>query len=171
MSRGLDLKYGLTDAFTLDMVLIPDFGQTKFDNKVLNLGPFEQVFNENRLFFTEGTDLFNKGGLFYSRRIGQRPSSYPTTTATEEVIEYPSTVDLVNAVKISGRTKEGLGVGFLNTVTKKTDVLIRDKKTGAERIETIEPLANYQCIGFRSTFQRKFFSFFYKYKCHKKRLL
>ena len=140
---GLDLKYGLTDAFTLDMVLIPDFGQTKFDNKILNLGPFEQVFDENRPFFTEGTDLFNKGGLFYSRRIGQSPSTYPTTNENEEVIEYPNTTDLVNAVKISGRTKEGLGVGFLNTVTKKTNVVIRDVVTGNERVETVEPLANY----------------------------
>lgn len=146
LKGGLDLKYGLTDAFTLDMVLIPDFGQTKFDNKILNLGPFEQVFNENRPFFTEGTDLFSKGGLFYSRRIGQAPSTYPATTPDEEVIEYPNTVDLVNAVKISGRTKDGLGVGFLNTVTKKTDVLIRDVVTGNERIETVEPLANYNVL-------------------------
>lgn len=146
LKGGLDLKYGLTDAFTLDMVLIPDFGQTKFDNKILNLGPFEQVFNENRPFFTEGTDLFNKGGLFYSRRIGQRASTYPVTTANEEVIEYPNSIDLVNAVKISGRTKEGLGIGFLNTVTKKTDVIIRDVITGNERMETVEPLANYNVL-------------------------
>jgi len=143
---GLDLKYGLTDAFTLDMILIPDFGQTKFDNKILNLGPFEQILNENRPFFTEGTDLFNKGGLFYSRRIGQSPSVYPETAATEEVIEYPNTIDLVNAVKISGRTKEGLGIGFLNTVTKKTDVIIRDVNTGNERVEMVEPLANYNVL-------------------------
>lgn len=143
---GLDLKYGLTDAFTLDMVLIPDFGQTKFDDKVLNLGPFEQVFNENRPFFTEGTDLFNKGGLFYSRRIGAGASSEPEILENEEVLEAPKSIDLVNAVKISGRTKEGLGIGFLNTVTKKTDVVIRDVNTGAERTETIEPLANYNVL-------------------------
>jgi len=143
---GLDLKYGLTDAFTLDMVLIPDFGQTKFDDKILNLGPFEQVFNENRPFFTEGTDLFNKGGLFYSRRIGARASTQPEITENEEVLETPNSIDLVNAVKISGRTKEGLGIGFLNTVTKKTDVVIRDVNTGVERAETIEPLANYNVL-------------------------
>ena len=38
---GLDVKYGINDAFTLDAILVPDFGQTKFDNVVLNLGPFE----------------------------------------------------------------------------------------------------------------------------------
>jgi hypothetical protein len=146
LKGGLDLKYGLTDAFTLDMVLIPDFGQTRFDNKILNLGPFEQIFDENRPFFTEGTDLFNKGGLFYSRRIGQRASKYPITSETEEVIDFPNTIDLVNAVKVSGRTKDGLGIGFLNTVTKKTDVVIRDINTGNTRTETVEPLANYNVL-------------------------
>lgn len=143
---GLDLKYGLTDAFTLDMVLIPDFGQTKFDNKILNLGPFEQIFDENRPFFTEGTDLFNKGDLFYSRRIGQRASRFPQLSETEEVVDFPNAIDLVNAVKISGRTNKGLGVGFLNTITKKTDVLIRDTNSGNTRTETVEPLANYNVL-------------------------
>ncbi|MBC7747154.1 MAG: carbohydrate binding family 9 domain-containing protein, partial [Methylotenera sp.] len=55
LKGGLDLKYGINDAFTLDMILIPDFGQTKYDDQILNLGPFEQQFNENRPFFTEGT--------------------------------------------------------------------------------------------------------------------
>lgn len=48
---GLDIKYGINDAFTLDAILVPDFGQTKYDDVILNLGPFEQQFNENRPFF------------------------------------------------------------------------------------------------------------------------
>ncbi|MDP5010268.1 MAG: DUF5916 domain-containing protein, partial [Crocinitomicaceae bacterium] len=67
---GMDIKLGLNEAFTLDMTLVPDFGQVVFDNQVLNVSPFEIQFNENRQFFTEGTELFNKSGLFYSRRIG-----------------------------------------------------------------------------------------------------
>ncbi len=74
---GLDIKYGINDAFTLDAILVPDFGQTKYDDVILNLGPFEQQFNENRPFFTEGTDLFSKGDSLYSRRIGQTPDFYP----------------------------------------------------------------------------------------------
>src|SRR5690606_17184465 len=66
---GMDLKYGINDAFTLDMILIPDFGQTKFDPTVLNLTAFEVQYEEQRPFFTEGTELFNKGNLFYSRRV------------------------------------------------------------------------------------------------------
>jgi hypothetical protein len=49
--KGLDIKYGINDAFTLDAILVPDFGQTKFDNAILNLEPFEQRLDENRPFF------------------------------------------------------------------------------------------------------------------------
>ena len=81
-SAGLDLKYGISNSFTLDATLIPDFGQVKFDDEELNLTPFEQEFDENRPFFTEGADLFKivdggsfrGGSFFYSRRIGQKTS-------------------------------------------------------------------------------------------------
>ena len=91
------------------MTLIPDFGQVQSDNRVLNLSPFEQKFNENRAFFTEGTELFNKGNLFYSRRIGVE-SRYKKWN--------PAQSKLINATKISGRTQKGLGIGFLNAITK-----------------------------------------------------
>jgi hypothetical protein len=51
--------------FTLDAILVPDFGQTKFDNAILNLEPFEQRLDENRPFFTEGTNLFNIGNILF----------------------------------------------------------------------------------------------------------
>ena len=63
VTGGMDLKFGLNDAFTLDMALIPDFGQTTSDRQVLNLGPFEVRFDENRPFFLEATDLFRIGGV------------------------------------------------------------------------------------------------------------
>src|SRR5678809_1813965 len=49
---GMDVKYGINQAFTLDVTLIPDFGQVQSDNHVLNLTPFEVKYNENRPFFT-----------------------------------------------------------------------------------------------------------------------
>ncbi|MDI5886587.1 DUF5916 domain-containing protein [Flavobacterium yafengii] len=146
LKAGLDIKYGINDSFTLDAILIPDFGQTKFDNAILNLEPFEQQLEENRPFFTEGTDLFNKGGLFYSRRIGGAPSTEPATAANEEITNYPSTVDLLNAVKISGRTEKGLGIGFLNAVTERTKATILNNDTGEVRKEVIEPLTNYNML-------------------------
>jgi hypothetical protein len=146
LKAGLDIKYGINDSFTLDAILVPDFGQTKFDNAILNLEPFEQKLDENRPFFTEGTDLFNKGGLFYSRRIGGAPITEPIIDANEEIINYPSTVNLLNAVKVSGRTEKGLGIGFLNAVTKETFATIRDNDTNETREEVIEPLTNYNIL-------------------------
>lgn len=143
---GLDIKYGISDAFTLDAILVPDFGQTKFDNAILNLEPFEQKLDENRPFFTEGTELFSKGSLFYSRRIGGFPSTEPILKKNEVITDYPSTVDLLNAIKVSGRTKKGLGIGFLNAITEKTYATIKDTITSVTRKETIEPLANYNII-------------------------
>lgn len=150
---GLDIKYGINDAFTLDAILIPDFGQTKFDNVELNLSAFEQQFVENRPFFTEGTDLFNKGNLLYTRRIGGEPSTYPVTGDDEEVTDYPLTVNLLNALKISGRTKSGLGIGVLNAVTEKTEATVKKTITNPDNSITtenrnvvVEPLANFNVL-------------------------
>lgn len=156
---GMDIKYGINDAFTLDAILVPDFGQAAFDNVILNLGPFEQQFNENRPFFTEGTDLFNKGGLFYSRRIGGRPSmsinSLNNSIATdEEIEEYPTRVNLLNALKVSGRTKAGLGIGILNAVTETTYATIRNTTTGELRKEVVEPLSNFNILALDQRFRK-----------------
>ena len=138
---GLDLKYGINDAFTLDAILIPDFGQVKFDNVELNLSAFEQIFSENRPFFTEGTDLFNKGDLLYTRRIGESPSI--SIGDNESIEEYPSTIKLINGLKVSGRTKSGLGIGVLNSVTENTSVVVKNNDTGDTRLATLAPLTNY----------------------------
>ncbi len=151
-SAGLDVKYGLNENFTLDATLIPDFGQVGFDDVTLNLGPFEQRFSEQRTFFTEGTDLFQKGGLFFSRRIGSAPTGHPNLAINEEEIDRPNIVEALNIIKISGRTKKGLGIGFLNAITKKTEVEIKKTETIdaneviSYRKEVIEPLANYNVL-------------------------
>lgn len=143
-SGGMDLKYGLSDSFTLDAQLIPDFGQVTFDNVRLNLGPFEQVFGENRAFFTEGVDLFNKGDIFFSRRIGNGPTGRVNDLAdNEEITNFPGKVNLLNSIKISGRTKDNLGVGFLNSITEETFADIRNVETGEQRQVLVEPLTNY----------------------------
>lgn len=149
---GMDVKYGINDAFTFDMTLIPDFGQANFDNSILNLTPFEQQFSEQRTFFTEGTELFSKGGMFYSRRVGGEPSRYPVINGNEEVTEYPAKVKLFNAFKISGRTKKGLGIGFFNGVTQKMEASILNLETGETRKEVVEPWTNYNVLVFDQRF-------------------
>lgn len=143
INGGMDVKYGINDAFTLDTTLIPDFGQANIDRTVLNLSPFEQQFQEQRSFFTEGTELFNKGNLFYSRRVGGSPSRYPNTNDDEIVEKYPTEVKLINATKISGRTNTGLGIGIFNGITERTRATIKNETTGKSREEIVEPLANY----------------------------
>ncbi len=149
-SVGLDLKYGLSENFTLDATLIPDFSQAGFDNVELNLGPFEQQFAEQRQFFTEGTELFNKGRLFYSRRIGSSPIDQfnvaSQLNANEEIIDNPEKVTMLNAIKISGRTKNGLGIGFFNAITGKTEATIRDNSNGTTRKVETSPFSNYNIL-------------------------
>lgn len=146
---GMDIKLGLNEAFTLDMTLVPDFGQVVFDNQVLNLSPFEIQFNENRQFFTEGTELFNKSGLFYSRRIGiQAPRNVLETLLGEnEILEdVPAASQLYNATKISGRNKKGLGIGFFNAITASQTARAVDISTNEEREIEVSPLTNYNVI-------------------------
>ncbi|MCK6608531.1 MAG: carbohydrate binding family 9 domain-containing protein [Flavobacterium sp.] len=154
LKGGLDIKYGINDAFTLDAILVPDFGQTKFDNVVLNLGPFEQQFNENRPFFTEGTDLFSKGNLLYSRRIGQTADLNLNLAENESINEYPGAINLVNALKISGRDKDGLGIGFLNAITEKTMATATNSDTNSTRQVEISPLTNYNVMVFDQRFNQ-----------------
>ncbi len=143
---GLDVKYGITENFTLDATLIPDFSQAGFDNLELNLGPFEQAFSEQRQFFTEGVDLFNKGDLFFSRRVGNAPTGDITTNDNEIVERDPNIVKVLNAVKVSGRTKKGLGVGVFNAFTERTTATLRDTITGETRDEVVEPFSNYNIV-------------------------
>ena len=111
INGGMDVKYGINQSFTLDMTLIPDFGQVQSDNQVLNLTPFEVKYNENRSFFTEGTELFGKGNLFYSRRIGGAPLHYDDVSSQlkpgESISANPTGTRLINATKVSGRTSSG----------------------------------------------------------------
>ncbi len=147
---GMDLKYGINDAFTMDMTLIPDFGQVQSDNLVLNLTPFEVRYDERRQFFTEGTELFTKGNLFYSRRVGGSPigqySVYNQLGDNEELVSNPSTSQLINATKVSGRTSKGLGIGVFNAVAKETNALVKNSETGEERMVTTAPLTNYNVL-------------------------
>ena len=47
LNGGMDIKYGINEALTLDVTLVPDFGQVVFDQQVLNISPFEIQFNDN----------------------------------------------------------------------------------------------------------------------------
>ncbi len=145
-SGGMDIRYGINDAFTLDMTLIPDFGEAISDNQVLNLSPFEVRFDENRQFFKEGIELFNKGNLFYSRRIGGTPINYDNLDSRlnegDSIISNPIETQLLNATKVSGRNSNGLGVGVFNAVSRRSVAQVMDSE-GVVREESTNPMTNY----------------------------
>lgn len=149
---GMDVKYGINESFTLDATLIPDFGQVVSDNVVNNLTPYEIRFQENRPFFTEGTELFNKSGLFYSRRVGDIPTGYYAIRSLVdgdpnlEIVKNPATTQLYNAIKLSGRTQKKLGLGLFNAITAPMHAIVRNKTTGQETKYETEPLGNYNIL-------------------------
>ncbi|WP_214607034.1 DUF5916 domain-containing protein [Hymenobacter arizonensis] len=169
---GADVKWGINESFTLDATLVPDFGQVQSDNQVLNLSPFEVQFNENRQFFTEGTELFNKGNLFYSRRVGAtpigfgqvggqvRPGSHEVDGSRrggEFVLQNPGTTPLLNATKVSGRTSKGLGVGIFNALSNNVYATLQDSTTGARREVLTQPFSNYSIVVFDQSLKNNSF--------------
>ena len=150
-SGGMDVKYGISEGFTLDATLIPDFGQVISDNVVNNISPFEIQFRENRQFFTEGTELFNKAEIFYSRRVGREPQGYQSvndsvgdgTLNSFDIIKNPALTRLYNALKFSGRTKGNLGIGVFNAVARSERARIRNTITGVDSTILTEELTNY----------------------------
>ncbi|HEY6502511.1 MAG TPA: DUF5916 domain-containing protein [Chitinophagaceae bacterium] len=153
-SGGMDVKYGINESFTLDATLIPDFGQVVSDNVVNNLTPYEIRFADYRPFFTEGTEIFDKAGLFYSRRVGATPRGYNSVSAMPdddpdvEIVKNPYRTQLYNGIKLSGRTQKKLGIGVFNAVTAPMYATIRDKSTGDKTKILTEPLSNYNIVVF-----------------------
>lgn len=143
---GADLKLGINESYTLDMTLFPDFSQVKSDDKVKNLSAFEVVYDEQRPFFSEAVDLFKKGDLFYSRRIGGTPAEFYNVPdridSSEIIIDNPSRARLLNATKISGRGKNGLAIGFMNAITNNTYARVEDQQGNTRRILT-DPFSNF----------------------------
>ena len=150
INGGMDVKYGINQNFTLDVTLIPDFGQVPSDKKVLNLTPFEVQYSENRPFFTEGTELFSKGNLFYSRRVGSQPlhkyDVFGNIDSNEVVTDNPSESKLINASKFSGRTAKGLGIGIFNAITKPMYAEIQNNNSGVKRKFKTASLTNYNIL-------------------------
>ena len=146
LNAGVDAKIGITNNFTLDLTVNPDFGQVEADPSQVNLTAFETFFEEKRPFFIEGNNIFDyslgmhgRNNLFYSRRIGRRPQHYPDM-AEGEYTDIPQSTKILGAAKITGKTKNGLSVGIMESVAAKETAVI---KNGQERSVTVEPLTNY----------------------------
>lgn len=150
VNAGLDAKIGITNNLTLDLTVNPDFGQVEADPSVVNLTAFETFFEEKRPFFIEGNNITNFGvgigdgglgndNLFYSRRIGRRPQG--SVVDNGGYYDFPINTSIIGAAKISGKTKNGLSVGFLDAVTAEEQA--RVDNGGTRTFQTVEPFTNY----------------------------
>ena len=148
LNPGLDVKYVIANAYTLDVSVIPDFSQARSDDQVLNLSPFEVQFAEQRPFFIEGTELFDKGGYLFTRRIGGQPINASSINLAEDetIIRKPTTSNILNLVKFTGKSQGGFSVGLLNGVSAFAKAEILNNTTGETREETTNPLTNYNAL-------------------------
>jgi len=147
---GIDLKYGINQAFTLDASLLPDFSQAEYDDVVMNLGPIETKYDERRQFFNDGAEMFSKANIFYSRRIALIPDKYSTIDedlqTNEIILDNPEKLDIINAVKLTGRTSKKFGLGVVNTMSKPGFATFLDTISGIQRELETQSFTNYNVI-------------------------
>jgi hypothetical protein len=149
---GLDIKYGITSNLTLDATINPDFGQVEVDPAVVNLSAFETFFPERRPFFVEGRSIFSFGDMrtqnssngytfFHPRRIGRSPQRF-IGGSNITFVDAPLETTIAAAAKLTGRTRAGWSMGFLDAVTMREEARFRDTY-GVDHTATVEPRANY----------------------------
>ncbi|MFO7998690.1 MAG: DUF5916 domain-containing protein [Bacteroidales bacterium] len=148
---GMDAKVGISNNLTMDLTINPDFGQVEADPSEVNLSAYETFFQEKRPFFIEGRNIssfglgIGEGGigndnLFYSRRIGRRPGGQ-IGLPSGAYADIPSFTNILGAAKLTGKTKNGLSVAFIESVTAEEKAEI--DLLGQRSFETIEPMTNF----------------------------
>lgn len=108
---GLDIKYGITNNFTLDLTVNTDFAQVEVDDQQVNLSRFSLFFPEKRLFFQERSGIFDftlgsRNNLFYSRRIG--------------IDSDNNAIPIIGGARITGRAGDW-DVGAISMQTRSTE--------------------------------------------------
>ncbi len=111
----------------------------------------KHFLSEKRPFFIEGNNITNFGigigdggvgndNLFYSRRIGRRPQGDPELK-DGWYADVPTSTNILGAAKLTGKTKNGLSLGFVEVLTAEEKAEI--DTIGGRKFETVEPLTNY----------------------------
>lgn len=157
---GVDGKVGVTSDLTLNFTVNPDFGQVEADPSVVNLTAFETFYEEKRPFFVEGRAIinfqltggdgdFSQDNLFYSRRVGRNPQYYPSAGG---FVDMPEATTILGAFKLTGKTKSGLSIGVLDSLTALENAGLSAGGLAAEI--PVEPLTNYFALRAQKDFNR-----------------
>jgi hypothetical protein len=153
---GLDMRYGLGSAHTLDVTINPDFGQVEVDPAVVNLSAFEVFFRERRPFFVSDAQVFNyrlsgRSSLFYSRRIGRQPrGNSPFSSDFEEI---PTQTRILTAAKLTGRSQGGLAIGAMAALTREESGRSFLASSNQFQTFTVEPRTAYGVLRARQDFR------------------
>jgi len=141
---GLNGKVGLNSGFNLDYAFNPDFGQVESDPAVLNLTTYEVYNEEKRPFFLEGNAILDYSigddMLYYSRRIGHAPS-YSPDLEENQTMSVADNTTILSALKLTGKTKDGLSVGVVQSLTAKENASIYTGDSISE--EVVEPFSSF----------------------------
>lgn len=117
---GADAKMTLGSSLNLDMTINPDFSQVEVDRQLTNLTRFSLFFPEQRQFFIENSDLFDRFGFrqirpFFSRRIG---------------LSNGEIIPILGGVRLSGKPSKNWRIGIMDIHT--ADKTISNTKVFAQ---------------------------------------
>lgn len=112
LNGGADAKIALTPSLNLDLTVNPDFSQVDVDRQVTNLTRFSLFFPEQRQFFIENSDLFERFGFrqirpFFSRRIG---------------LENGNIIPIIAGARLSGKPNKDWRIGLMDIQTAQTKI-------------------------------------------------
>ena len=146
---SLDLKYGLNNAFTIDVQMIPNLNYHVRNGQLNNGGINYNLINQlHRQFQTEGYGLFSNSNTFSPRRTSYSPAYHPdfSINTIGQLVKIQRLIPIgINAVKLSGRTNKGTGIGFYNAMTAPTIRTTKDVYNN-EIKNIVKPLTNYNVI-------------------------
>lgn len=154
---GGDADIGLGTSRALNLTVFPDFGQVQSDPSQLNLTAFEIFLPEKRQFFLDGREVFRfplayrgrlNENLFYSRRIGARPSR--VLEDADSIIDYPTQTTISGAAKLIGREASGLSYGLLAATTQEATATVM--RGGQEQRVVVAPPSDFGVARLRREF-------------------
>ena len=111
-NAGADAKIVLGSSLNLDVTINPDFSQVEVDRQLTNLTRFSLFFPEQRQFFIENSDLFERFGFrqirpFFSRRIG---------------LNNGSVIPIIAGARLSGKPSKNWRIGIMDMQTAKANI-------------------------------------------------
>ncbi len=109
-NMGVDVKYGLSKNYTVNLTVNTDFAQAEVDNRIINLSKYAVNLPEKRNFFLE-----SKNYLSYSVGYGTQLFNSRTIGLQDDYV-----VPIIAGVRLTGK-QNGWAVGFLNMQT--TDMI------------------------------------------------